>query len=126
MDNRHCHYCGRTLMPIWLLKKLDGLFPHRVGKNGRKLYHAHGKYNLMPKPLAQAWVSKDHVVPKSKGGTDSSDNLVPCCMVCNISKGAGSRPSVSPDPFAERVVSEVRGILECFTSAQMGHIGTFG
>ena len=29
----------------------------------------------------------DHVQPKSKGGTDSWDNLVACCLRCNNSKG---------------------------------------
>ena len=29
----------------------------------------------------------DHVYPISKGGTDTMDNLVPCCTSCNSSKG---------------------------------------
>ncbi len=29
----------------------------------------------------------DHVLPKSKGGFDSSDNLIACCKKCNSSKG---------------------------------------
>ena len=30
----------------------------------------------------------DHVYPINKGGTDTMDNLVPCCTSCNSSKGA--------------------------------------
>lgn len=30
----------------------------------------------------------DHVVPLSKGGTDTEDNMVPACAGCNLSKGA--------------------------------------
>ncbi|MFE4367961.1 MULTISPECIES: HNH endonuclease [unclassified Streptomyces] len=30
----------------------------------------------------------DHVVPLSKGGTDTADNMVPACAKCNLSKGA--------------------------------------
>jgi 5-methylcytosine-specific restriction endonuclease McrA len=30
----------------------------------------------------------DHKIPKSKGGTDSLDNSVPCCPKCNDEKGA--------------------------------------
>ena len=32
--------------------------------------------------------SIDHVIPKSKGGTDELDNLVPSCRRCNSRKGA--------------------------------------
>lgn len=29
----------------------------------------------------------DHVIPKSKGGTDSWDNVIACCQRCNVKKG---------------------------------------
>lgn len=28
----------------------------------------------------------DHVIPKSKGGSDAAENLVACCRSCNASK----------------------------------------
>lgn len=31
--------------------------------------------------------SVDHVLPRSRGGTDDLDNLVACCSSCNSSKG---------------------------------------
>lgn len=30
----------------------------------------------------------DHVMPRSRGGADTPDNLVACCKSCNTSKGA--------------------------------------
>lgn len=30
----------------------------------------------------------DHVIPLSRGGAHSRDNLVPACAACNLSKGA--------------------------------------
>jgi hypothetical protein len=32
-------------------------------------------------------VGLDHVIPLCLGGTNSIDNLVPCCHACNVSKG---------------------------------------
>jgi len=32
-------------------------------------------------------LTKDHIVPLTKGGTDSIDNIVPACEYCNKSKG---------------------------------------
>jgi hypothetical protein len=42
--------------------------------------------------LAEGFASahRDHVHPRSKGGTDDLDNLVLSCDACNISKGATS------------------------------------
>lgn len=34
--------------------------------------------------------SADHVRPKSKGGSDSNENLVLCCEYCNRAKGTKS------------------------------------
>jgi len=38
----------------------------------------------------------DHIIPVSKGGGDTMDNLRALCAACNLSKGAG--PSV-PAPL---------------------------
>ena len=29
----------------------------------------------------------DHIIPKSRGGGDSWDNLITCCATCNVKKG---------------------------------------
>lgn len=29
----------------------------------------------------------DHVIPRSRGGSDDLENLVPCCGACNLAKG---------------------------------------
>jgi hypothetical protein len=40
----------------------------------------------------------DHIVPKSKGGTDERENLCKACMQCNLSKG-----SKDPVEFFEEI-----------------------
>lgn len=37
-------------------------------------------------------LTMDHVVPISKGGSHTADNIVPACKTCNSSKQAGSAP----------------------------------
>lgn len=32
-------------------------------------------------------MTKDHIMPRSKGGTDELDNLAPMCVKCNNKKG---------------------------------------
>jgi len=38
--------------------------------------------------LARAELNLDHVVPRSRGGRTTWDNVVCCCVDCNIAKGA--------------------------------------
>jgi 5-methylcytosine-specific restriction endonuclease McrA len=35
-------------------------------------------------------ISQDHIIPLSRGGKHSADNVVPACQFCNTSKGAKS------------------------------------
>ena len=37
---------------------------------------------------ASGKLTMDHVVPLSKGGAHTADNIVPVCLACNMSKGA--------------------------------------
>lgn len=39
----------------------------------------------LPKDSIDATI--DHVIPKTKGGRNNIENLLPCCRSCNTSKG---------------------------------------
>lgn len=47
------------------------------------------------KPLQDADATVDHVVPKSKGGTDADWNLRSLCRKCNSEKGDREQPRLS-------------------------------
>lgn len=36
--------------------------------------------------LSRRSVTRDHVIPRSRGGSNEPDNLVPCCRPCNARK----------------------------------------
>lgn len=51
------------------------------------LCEAHGWFcDYCGTELDQTTVTRDHVIPLTRGGTDYIDNLVPCCHSCNSRK----------------------------------------
>ena len=49
-------------------------------------------------PISQEERSVDHVLPKSRGGRDHTDNLVPACKACNNRRGLTYPPSILAHP----------------------------
>jgi hypothetical protein len=56
--------------------------------------------------------SVDHVIPRSKGGSDSLDNLVSACSLCNFLKG--SRGYTSLEAARESIQHRRKKYLESF------------
>ena len=52
----------------------------------RKLIYFTEKCFYCEKPMKKGQVTKDHVLAKSLGGTNSKKNIVNCCKVCNTFK----------------------------------------
>lgn len=50
-------------------------------------------------------ITKDHVFPKSQGGTRRNGNLVTCCLVCNQLKGKKKFRTLA---YAQQVVAGLR------------------
>lgn len=59
-------------------------------KKWKKLYGASETficpYCLKEFPLSKA--TRDHMLPKSRGGTNDPGNIVLCCAMCNAEKGS--------------------------------------
>lgn len=66
----------------------DKLPRQDVKFNRRNIYARDGnKCQYCGKKFSTTELSLDHVVPKSQGGKASWDNIVCCCVKCNVRKG---------------------------------------
>jgi 5-methylcytosine-specific restriction endonuclease McrA len=79
-DGKTCLCCGRRGVKMLLQKhRMDDPKPHF------NLY----AYDSEKGPIL---MTKDHIVPKSRGGSNRLDNLQTMCAPCNESKGAHVPP----------------------------------
>jgi 5-methylcytosine-specific restriction endonuclease McrA len=71
-----------------VLKKYVKL-PNKMYKPNRRNIFLRDNYTCVycQKQLNSEELSVDHVMPKSRGGKDTWDNLVTSCKTCNCSKG---------------------------------------
>jgi len=95
-----CRYCGRKDGEIALCAIAEN--PKRSILSGNILpniyefecfYCGCSYFKDNGKKLMTAQ-SRDHVIPKSRGGKNNKENIVMCCVECNKQKG-----SLMPDSF---------------------------
>jgi len=67
-----------------LNKKQDRYPCHYCGKPTRRYANKSGDANGQQYPDGRTW---DHVIPKSRGGSDKPENRVISCVSCNQDKG---------------------------------------
>lgn len=76
-DGPDCRYCGCNL--------------HRITRHNRKL-------DFIPQSSWSRRLTLDHLVPKSKGGTNRLTNLGLACATCNSRKGSMSEQEFMREP----------------------------
>lgn len=76
------------LPEVIILSLFNGFVRHEVSFSRRNIFarDQHRCQYCGQRPAKQE-LTIDHVMPKSRGGKDSWDNLVLACVNCNVSKG---------------------------------------
>lgn len=77
-DGNHCRFCGIPLIRDKVRKYFQCAYPHLKiwgGKNPEQ----HAAFQLM-------WLQYDHLIPHSRGGDNSLNNVIITCAPCNYGR----------------------------------------
>jgi 5-methylcytosine-specific restriction endonuclease McrA len=73
---------------VILLNAFNGFFHREVRFSRRNIFERDkNTCQYCRKKLAKSELTIDHVIPRSRGGRDTWENLVLACMRCNVRKG---------------------------------------
>lgn len=83
----HTASMGIPVPDVILLKWFNGFIRHEVRFSRHNIFErdAH-TCQYCRRRLPRAQLTLDHVVPQSRGGDDSWENLVVACLACNVKK----------------------------------------
>ncbi|UZP68400.1 HNH endonuclease [Desulfovibrio mangrovi] len=77
-DGYHCRFCGTPVIRKEVRNKFRKMYPETV---------RWGKINVENHAAFQAlWLQYDHILPHSRGGVTSLDNMVITCSACNYGR----------------------------------------
>ena len=103
------HSSRHTVRVPSVIRLLDyRRIPHQTRALSRKNILLRDRYTCQycHKTLPSGELTLDHVMPRSRSGDSSWENLVACCIVCNNRKGsrtpeeAGMKLARAPRPFS--------------------------
>lgn len=77
-DGYHCRFCGIPVIRPEIRKAIVRFYPDTVSW-GRKEHEQHAAFQCMR-------LQYDHLVPHSRGGSNSSSNIIITCAACNFGK----------------------------------------
>ena len=78
------HYPSVIVLKTYVRRTPVFLTPTRMNIYWRDMYRCQYCYDKFP----QSKLTLDHVMPKSRGGGKTWENIVTCCEVCNQKKGS--------------------------------------
>jgi 5-methylcytosine-specific restriction endonuclease McrA len=78
-DGCYCRFCGMPLIRVKVIEKFRSLYPDAAYWEGNKNQKQHAAFQCM-------WLQYDHVLPHSRGGATSLENLVVTCAPCNYGR----------------------------------------
>jgi len=87
-ENTNYEVCKGIMLPSVIRLKEYRYIPARVQILSRKNILLRDRHvcQYCGKRFTASELTLDHIVPRSKGGRDSWDNLVACCQFCNRKK----------------------------------------
>lgn len=89
VKKRKLMFDGRKYVPPMVVGLPLADFPEEASiKRSRRAVKR--LYGRLCSYCSQPAFTVDHVMPKKHGGTNSVNNLVPCCIQCNRAKGSKS------------------------------------
>lgn len=77
-DGYHCRFCGMPVIDPAVRKLMQSAYPTAVGW-GKTNATQHAAFQCM-------WLQFDHVLPNSRGGVSSEENIVVTCAPCNFGR----------------------------------------
>lgn len=77
-DGFFCRFCRIPVVESSLRRRIHAAYPNAL-RWGRKNAEQHSAFQCM-------WLQYDHVVPNSRGGESSFDNVIVTCAPCNFGR----------------------------------------
>jgi 5-methylcytosine-specific restriction endonuclease McrA len=108
-SHAHVHSCRQTVRLPSVIRLLEyRRIPVQTRSLSRKNILLRDRYTCQYclDTLPSSELTLDHVIPRSRGGESTWENLVACCLACNNRKGnrtpeeAGLKLARSPRPFS--------------------------
>jgi 5-methylcytosine-specific restriction endonuclease McrA len=112
-DGHHCRFCGIPVVRPEVRMMMHRMYPQALRWGDRNSEH-HAAFQCM-------WLQYDHVLPNSRGGRTSLDNLIVTCAPCNNGRNERTLEELGLiDPRASTVIRTHWDGLERVLFARIG------